>query len=61
MLVTDHKPLMTILGPKKGIPSLAAANLQPKIQYTKQGWPAIIPTDLKPFETIQAHGIDGRR
>ena len=27
-LVTDHKPLMTILGPKKGIPSLAAARLQ---------------------------------
>ena len=24
-LVTDHKPLLTILGPKKGIPSLAAA------------------------------------
>ena len=27
-LVTDHKPLITILGPKKGIPSLAAARLQ---------------------------------
>ena len=27
-LITDHKPLMTILGPKKGIPSLAAARLQ---------------------------------
>ena len=27
-LVTDHKPLMTILGSKKGIPSLAAARLQ---------------------------------
>ena len=27
-LVTDHKPLTTILGPKKGIPSLAAARLQ---------------------------------
>ena len=27
-LVTDHKPLMAILGPKKGIPSLAAARLQ---------------------------------
>lgn len=24
-LVTDHKPLLAILGPKKGIPSLAAA------------------------------------
>ena len=27
-VVTDHKPLITLLGPKKGIPSLAAARLQ---------------------------------
>ena len=27
-LVTDHKPLMAILGPKQGIPSLAAARMQ---------------------------------
>jgi hypothetical protein len=27
-LLTDHKPLTTILGPKKGIPPLAAARLQ---------------------------------
>ena len=27
-LITDHKPLVTIMGPKKGIPSLAAACLQ---------------------------------
>ena len=27
-LITDYKPLTTILGPKKGIPSLAAARLQ---------------------------------
>ena len=27
-IVTDHKPLTTILGPKKGIPPLAAARLQ---------------------------------
>ena len=27
-LVTDHKPLTTILGPKTGIPSMAAAHLQ---------------------------------
>ena len=27
-LITDHKPLLTILGPKNGIPSLAAARLQ---------------------------------
>lgn len=27
-LTTDHKPLTTILGPKQGIPTLAAARLQ---------------------------------
>ena len=27
-MITDHKPLTAILGPKKGIPSLAAARLQ---------------------------------
>ena len=27
-LVTDHKPLQTILGPKKGIPTVTAARLQ---------------------------------
>ena len=27
-LITDHKPLTAILGPKKGVPSLAAARLQ---------------------------------
>jgi len=28
VLVTDHKPLITLFGPKKGIPSLVAARLQ---------------------------------
>ena len=28
LLVTDHKPLLTILGPKKQLPTLAAAQLQ---------------------------------
>ena len=27
-LITDHKPLLTILGPKSGVPTLAAARLQ---------------------------------
>ena len=26
--ITDHKPLLTILGPKSGIPSIAAARMQ---------------------------------
>ena len=26
--MTDHKPLMAILGPKRGVPALAAARLQ---------------------------------
>lgn len=28
ILVTDNKPLATILGPKKGIPTIAAARMQ---------------------------------
>ena len=28
MLVTDHRPLITIFGYKKGIPAVAAARLQ---------------------------------
>ena len=28
LLVIDHKPLTTIIGPKKGVPTLAAAKLQ---------------------------------
>ena len=28
LLVTDHKPLVTLLGPRSGIPTLAAARLQ---------------------------------
>ena len=27
-LITDHKPLVTILGPKTGVPTLAAARMQ---------------------------------
>ena len=28
VLVTDHKPLLTIFGPKKGIPVMSASRLQ---------------------------------
>ena len=40
--ITDHKPLLTILGPKSGIPSIAAARMQrwsfilPAYQYSNQ-------------------------
>lgn len=27
-MITDHKPLTVIFGPKKGVPTLAAARLQ---------------------------------
>ena len=27
-MITDHKPLVTILGPKTGVPTLAAARMQ---------------------------------
>ena len=48
-LITDHKPLMAILGPKKGIPSLAAARLQ--------RWALILATyDYQlQFKSIQHH------
>ena len=39
-LVTDHKPLMAILGPKKGIPLLAVARLHAGLSF----WPL---TDTK--------------
>ena len=49
ILVTDHKPLVTILGPKKGIPSLAAARLQ--------RWAVLLSAykyDIK-FKSTEAH------
>ena len=49
-LVTDHKPLTTILNPRKGIPSLAAACLQ--------RWAIILSTYLYEieFKCTQDHG-----
>ena len=49
-LYTDHKPLLSILGSKKGIPSLAAARLQ--------RWSLLLSAytyDIQ-FKSTQAHG-----
>ena len=49
-LITDHKPLLTILGPKKEIPPLAAARLQ--------RWAVLLSTfkyDIQ-FKSTKAHG-----
>ena len=49
-LVTDHQPLMTILGPNTGIPSLAAARLQ--------RWGIVLSAyqyDIE-FKRTEAHG-----
>ena len=49
-LVTDHRPLKTILGPKTGIPSLAAARLQ--------RWAIVLSAyqyNIE-FKRIEAHG-----
>ena len=50
VLVTDHKPLMAILGPKKGIPLLSAARLQ--------RWALLLAAynyDIE-FKPTQSHG-----
>ena len=53
-LITDHKPLLTILGPKKEIPPLAAARLQ--------RWAVLLSIfnyDIK-FKSTHDHGnVDG--
>ena len=46
-LITDHQPLTTILGPKKGIPSLAAARLQ--------RWAILLSAYTIKYKTSQAH------
>ena len=49
-LLTDHKPLLTILGPKKAIPTLAAARLQ--------RWALLLATysyDIQ-YKSSQQHG-----
>ena len=49
-LVTDRKPLTTILGPKKGIPALSAARMQ--------RWALLLSAytyDIR-FHPTQAHG-----
>ena len=44
-LVTDHKPLLAILGPEKGIPSLAAA---PRLQRWSILLAAYLYIEFKP-------------
>ena len=54
LLVTDHKPLLTILGPKKGIPSLATARLQ--------RWAVLLSSyryDIKFKDTVAHANADG--
>ena len=54
MLYTDHKPLMVIFNPRKGIPSLSAARLQ--------RWSVILSAyDYTiAFKPTQSHGnVDG--
>ena len=45
-LVTDHKPLLAILGPKSGVPSLATTRLQ--------RWASLLSAILEIYETIQS-------
>ena len=53
-IITDHKPMLTILGPKKEIPPLAATQLQ--------RWAVLLSTfncDIK-FQSTHDHGnVDG--
>ena len=54
MLVTDHKLLTTILGPKKGIPPLAAARLH--------RWAILLSAyryeiEFKPSKHVNADGL----
>ena len=54
ILVTDHKPLVTVLGPKKVIPPLSAARLQ--------RWAIILAAyscDIEWRPTHQHANIDG--
>ena len=53
-LVTDHKPLTTIIGPKKGLPTLAAARLQ--------RWPILLAAyqyDIEFRSTTEHCNADG--
>ena len=38
-LVTDHKPLTAIFHPKRGVPAMTAARLQPALRSTSNGTP----------------------
>ena len=53
-LVTDHKPLLTILGPKRGLPTLAAARLQRWVLL-----PAAYQYDIEFRSTKEHSNADG--
>ncbi|XP_057695377.1 uncharacterized protein K02A2.6-like [Corythoichthys intestinalis] len=60
-LLTDHRPLATILGPHAGIPSLAAARLQRRWELSVQsgcllwGRRVIVPQSLRAKMLAQLH------
>ena len=51
VLITAHKPLTTTLGPKRGIPPLAAARLQ-RWAYTLSAYSYTVPLSSDPLNSM---------
>ena len=47
VLITDHKPLLSLLGPKKGIPTLAAARMQRNDEHANADGLSRLPLEVK--------------